>query len=380
MGTEERRLITVCPGLLPEDHDTWKSEAPKALQSALDDFAFWPLSQPERAETPEYAYLGIDPETNLSLQGPITASAFGIEPPTNSQCFHLSLLHLNDDGVLSHPGLPPGSGEVAQIIASLERLQGTDLHFIAGRGHDHCLVEVPVTSEVQTTAPKEAFGTNYRDSLPVGQGDSRLRQLVEDSHEILSSLDLNRLRTDQGSPAVNVVWPWGAGFPLSRSRLPIERGVRATYLSHDLRVIGLANAAGYPSGPLPDAWSDSLLEQMFNKCECLIAAFSPFDHLWLNPGAHLEARLSQLTEIIQTALEAEDPIQTELCLSGARASDWLGGSADQEDASNRPPMLEAISEHPGSGSAPLYRWFRDRLVDPEAPHWPTMLKPPSGRL
>ncbi|HZH98332.1 MAG TPA: hypothetical protein VEX38_05125, partial [Fimbriimonadaceae bacterium] len=176
---------------------------------------------------------------------PLTVAALGADPPGKSVHFHLSLLSLIDG--VARPA-EPTEEEVRHILSASERLNTKRLTVVPGAGCDHGLVWENGSLDLGTTPAEEVCGHPVRSHLPQGDGERILRRFIDDSVNLLSELELNRRRSGEGEPEVNLLWPWGHGFREPVANLTLRRGEVGWVLSDSLRMQGLARLAGYRHG------------------------------------------------------------------------------------------------------------------------------------
>ena len=62
---------------------------------------------------------------------------------------------------------------------------------------------------------------------------------------LLSELELNRRREEEGLDPINIAWPWGAGRRQPVPNLLLRRGEQAVVESSSMRLQGLARLAAY---------------------------------------------------------------------------------------------------------------------------------------
>jgi 2,3-bisphosphoglycerate-independent phosphoglycerate mutase len=195
------------------------------------------------AEVPEALYLGMAPHEAQMAQGPLTVAALGADPPDRSTHFHLSLLSVQD-GRLQQPSFIPSAEDEEHIWSQAQRLNTRSMTLLRGEHLDHALVWEGL-GDFHTFQPKEVNGQPLRPHLPEGDAEKSLRRLIDDSANLLTDLELNQRRLDEGLPPLNILWPWGHGRRVSVPNLFLRRGARATVESESLRLQGLTRLAGY---------------------------------------------------------------------------------------------------------------------------------------
>jgi hypothetical protein len=209
----------------------------------------------EPALVPEARWLGLNPGLVEMEDGPLVVAAFGADPPDRSWQFHLSLLGISDGKL----GLPqaPTSLEISSILGALPKLNTRALTFVSGFGVDHGLV-FEGRMDLGTTPSAQALEKFFGTSLPDGDGEGVLRKFIDDSVNLLSELEFNRIRVAEGLVPVNVAWPWGGGWRVPVPYLPLARGAVVRVCSSRLRASGLARLVGYGS-----LWAKP--ESLFNE-------------------------------------------------------------------------------------------------------------------
>lgn len=76
-----------------------------------------------------------------------------------------------------------------------------------------------------------------------------LRRFIDDSINLLGEQEFNLRRIDEGLAPVNLIWPWGQGFPPVIPNLALQRGTPCHVLSPALGLRGLSKMCGYTHGP-----------------------------------------------------------------------------------------------------------------------------------
>lgn len=192
----------------------------------------------------EAAWLGLDPRRFDTAPGVLAVAAFGADPPDRSVHFQLTVLSLAD-GRIRRPDYRPLPEEVDAIVAAITRLETSRLRIVKGRELEHGLVWEDGSIELGTSTPDDAEEKELRSAWPEGDGEAMLRRLIDDSVNLLSELESNRRREEDGQLPFNLVWPWGHGFRPKIPNLVVERGVPATFVSNNFRQLGMCRIAGY---------------------------------------------------------------------------------------------------------------------------------------
>lgn len=192
------------------------------------------------AETPELAWFGVNPSQYPVADGPLTIAAFGKEPPPRSVHFHLSLASLDVSGTVRATPDRIAAAEFDELSKLLSKLDTRSLTVVVGSALDHGLVWESGSLDLGTTPIVQADGKEWSTVLPEGDGEPLLRRLIDDSVNLLSDLDVNKRRVDEGFAPLNLLWPWGQGIRPELPNLSLLRGKPTLVQSRNLRLLGLA--------------------------------------------------------------------------------------------------------------------------------------------
>lgn len=214
----------------------------------------------------EAAYLGLSLSPDALPSGPLIVATLAT-PPTGSIDFVLSVLSLDEAGTI-HPLEGAAShAEIHAIQAAFSRLQTRSLTPVFGQDWLHGLVWENGSRDFYTVEPELAIGQNWQDCLPEGDRDRDIRTFVDDSVNLLSSLELNRIRQEEGKTMINLFWPWGQGVRPDLPNLALRRGLPATVITNNWRLRGLSKLVSY--FPTPDEpkylgvhWAESTLDRI----------------------------------------------------------------------------------------------------------------------
>ncbi|MBC8065270.1 MAG: hypothetical protein H7Y17_10595 [Chlorobia bacterium] len=243
-----RKIVLILPGWLGEENeDSVLRQNLPGISRLAELGELSKLTPPPQTETPEALVLGMAPNLVNLAQGPLTIAALGADPPEKSTHFHLSPIALMDNVLHEHAlDLPPE--QVDFVMERAKNLNTRNLTIVVGEGTDHGLVWEGL-GDLGTTNPHDANGKTYLQSLPQGDNEPALRRFIDDSVNILSELELNAERIDQGLLPINVLWPWGQGVRHRVPNLALQRGEPVEVVSPSLRLAGLTRLAGYRHAP-----------------------------------------------------------------------------------------------------------------------------------
>ncbi len=226
---------------------------PAALQHVVEGATVVKLAPLGPSATPEAAFLALNPAEVQVAQGPLTVAALGHRPPERSVHFHLTLCTVDEGGVLrsvsgAKGSVSPSLSELDLVFGAVERLKTHELTPLRGEELDHALVWEGGSLDNETTPPSEAFAQEIFSVMLRGEGDELLRRFVDDSVNLLNTLEVNHVRREEGQPVLNCLWPWGQGFRPSLPSLPLRRGDVVHVVSGSMRMQGLCRLVGYSHG------------------------------------------------------------------------------------------------------------------------------------
>lgn len=238
-----RAKVWIFPGAMAQGQEpVWQSPPPglRQLASQGEVLRVGPLDS-------RLAVLGLDGAYEAA-NGPLIAAALKIDPPERSVCFELTLLSVDAGGIVGEVGhLSPS--ELAEATAQFPRLATKTLTPVPGEHTVHALVWERGSLDIHCQKVGEVLGGTYTRHLPQGDGEPALRQLIDDSLNLLDGLEFNRIREGEGMPKANLLWPHSFGFMPKLPNLALARGESATLHSDSLYASGLANLAGYRHAP-----------------------------------------------------------------------------------------------------------------------------------
>ena len=188
----------------------------------------------------ESALLGYHPFEVQASPGVLAVAGMGFDPPEKSTHYCLSLMSFSEGLIVpaSHLLQPNEATEIKSILTQLN----TKLLTIVSHNNQFALVWEKLGQQL-LTPPAESM--SYQTSLPQGDGEIELRRLIDDSINLLTDLDFNKRRQDEGKPLLNCLWPWGAGVRIPCPNLNFRFGTPRKVFTYSLRLQGMARLAGY---------------------------------------------------------------------------------------------------------------------------------------
>jgi len=235
------RSVVILPNSLAQGIGSIWEEPPIGLRYLADQGNVFKLSPLEA--TPELEFIGLS-GANRFPRGPLVLSAFGVDPPERSVQFEMSLLSVDENGVTGDVGriLIEEARELGDHFAKLATKEMTP---VFGELLTHGLVWENGSLDLGVTAPAGVVGKTYGQGLPEGDGEFRLRQLIDDSLNLLDGLEINRIRAGEGLAKANLLWPHSFGFKPALPNLALQRGAPGFVWSESIAMQGLTRMVGY---------------------------------------------------------------------------------------------------------------------------------------
>jgi hypothetical protein len=200
-----------------------------------------------------FAVLGysLDPATDPPHAAAVWYGLGG-DPAAGPAFLHLDPVHLRVTLEGSHLADPRELAlqpeEVASLTAALNQElftpEGATLHAVTP---EHWLLPLP-EAPAMTTQPLEAWlGGDARAGLPQGPEAAAWHRRLNEAQMVLANAAANREREQLGRPAVNSLWPWGAG---KLPEAPAQRRYARVY-GGGAAAAGLARLTGSAAGEQP---------------------------------------------------------------------------------------------------------------------------------
>jgi len=200
------------------------------------------------------ALLGYDPRQYYTGRGPLEAAAMGIPLDPRDVAFRCSLISTDGETLLDHSGGGISTDEARPLIEWLQTKLGTpQIHFFAGVGYRHVMRWQNGPVEVHCTPPHEIVGQPLRTHYPRGDGEQTLRQLIEDSFELLDTHPINRRRREEGKLPANMAWFWGQGRAPRLEPFSLKWGITGAVIAAVDLIKGLGILAGLEVPQVPGA-------------------------------------------------------------------------------------------------------------------------------
>lgn len=280
-----------------------------------------PEEVPISPEAAAMALLGYDPARYYSGPGPLDAAGREVPLERGDVAFRVDLVATDGETLTDATAggiAGPEAETLFQEVAG--RLRALNLRFYPGRGRRHVLVWTDGPADVHCIPPLLAVGKPLEETMPQGDGESTLRQLMWDSLEILDAHEINERRRDEGKSPANLLWPWGPGRVPSLPSFTLLHGVSGAVISPAAYWRGLARLAGLAAPELPGA-TGRIDTDYAGKVRAAIATLHAHHFALLHLGAPGAASVQGDAEMKVDALERIDARVLAPLLQGVKGLD-----------------------------------------------------------
>jgi 2,3-bisphosphoglycerate-independent phosphoglycerate mutase len=206
------------------------------------------------SDTAICSLMGYDPRIYNTGRGPLEAPTRGIKLGSNDTAYRCNLITEADSAILDYSSGHITNEEASQLIEAVNEGLGKQgkIEFYSGMSYRHFLIlrNFPRPELVECTPPHDAIGIKVSDvmpkaKVPEAEKDARLlRDLIDDSRDILHSHPVNVVREKTGERPGNLIWPWGGGKKPSMPTLKEKFDLKGAVISAVDLVKGIGIYAG----------------------------------------------------------------------------------------------------------------------------------------
>ena len=164
--------------------------------------------------------LGYNPKKYYTGRGPLEAANMGIDLKDDEVAFRCNLVTISDDKMADYSAGHISNEEAKSIIEELGSKLGTeDIKFYPGVSYRHLVVfkcrdkeEQENFVKTKCAPPHDIAGKAIHGFLPARTPQAEvLKRLMNESINILSDHEVNRVRIDLKENPANMIWLWGQG-------------------------------------------------------------------------------------------------------------------------------------------------------------------------
>jgi 2,3-bisphosphoglycerate-independent phosphoglycerate mutase len=194
--------------------------------------------------------LGYDPSRYYSGRAPLEAVYMGISLGPKDVAFRCNLVSLdfkNSKTIMRD--FSSGhitTRESGALMKDIDKKLGSgEISFFPGVSYRHLMVWKNGKEKIRCIPPHDISGRNISKYLPKGEGAEILRNLMDESVEILLSNPVNNERTRRGLTPANSLWFWGHGRKMSLPKFRDKYNLKGALISAVDLTKGLGISAGF---------------------------------------------------------------------------------------------------------------------------------------
>ncbi len=202
------------------------------------------------------AVLGYDPRCNYSGRSPLEALSVGVDMKDSDIIFRCNLVTVSEEGaypekrILDHSAGEITTEEADSLMDTIrEAFNNEEFQFYTGTSYRHIMVWQK-GERLDLAQPHDHLTEVIGPYLPENE---KLRQMMEQSFELLDSHPVNRKRAAEGKNKANSLWFWGAGVKPSLENFEKKTGHKGAMISAVDLLKGIAVGAGMQVIEVPGA-------------------------------------------------------------------------------------------------------------------------------
>ncbi len=215
-----------------------------------------PAGMAPGSDVANLSVLGYDPAANYSGRSPLEALSVGVQMDDDDVIFRSNIVTLTEDEPYEQKTiLDHSSGEISTADADVlmdairAKFDSDTFRFYTGTSYRHILVWKG-GKVCHLEPPHDHLGKVIGDYLPQ---EKVLREMMEQSFEVLNNHPLNLARAAAGKNKANSLWFWGAGTKPKVQNFYEKTGLHGAMISAVDLLKGIAVGAGMKVCGVPGA-------------------------------------------------------------------------------------------------------------------------------
>ncbi len=200
--------------------------------------------------------MGYDPRRYHTGRAPMEALAQQLSAAPDQLIFRCNFVNITDgkmkDFTAGHISQPDADALIAALNAAI--FPGETCTFHAGVSYRNLLlVSHSSTMKLQSQPPHDITDQPVAGYWPKGEGQERVKAIMDRAAEVLADHPVNLRRREQGEDWATNIWLWGQGTPMKLETLEARYGLRgATITAVDI-IRGIALGMGMDLIEVPGA-------------------------------------------------------------------------------------------------------------------------------
>lgn len=194
--------------------------------------------------------LGYNPQKYYTGRGPLEAANMGVKLGPKDVAFRCNLVTEVDGKLADYSAGHITNKEATLLIDHLnKKLSTKDIRFYPGVSYRHLMVykngyELGL-QDIRAYPPHDIMGQDIKRYLPEGENANMLTELIQNSHKILSSHEINAVRVDLQENPANMIWLWGQGIKPQMPAFLEKFGKKGAIISAVDLIKGIGKLIGF---------------------------------------------------------------------------------------------------------------------------------------
>ncbi len=195
--------------------------------------------------------MGFNPRLYYTGRSPLEAISMGIQLKDTDVTLRCNLVTLSDDEgyhnkrMLDYSADEITTEEARELIGVIqEHFNSPTFSFFPGVSYRHCMVWANGLDDLRLTPPHNILDKIVANSLPQGQKNKNLLEMMKASYTILKDHPINKARKSRGLCPANSIWLWGEGRKPSLPSFVDTYGIRGSVISAVDLIKGIGICAG----------------------------------------------------------------------------------------------------------------------------------------
>lgn len=232
---------------------------------------------------------GYDSRVHYTGRSPLEAASMGVDLGAEGVAFRMNLIYREGDTLVDYSAGHIESEDATALVAELVAELGRDhIRLYPGVQYRHLLVYEKGPEQLHSYPPHDIMDQSIAAHLPTGEGQEKIRALMEAAEPILAASAVNTARVARGDRPANAIWLWGSGRALTLETIPARYDVTGGVISAVDLVRGIGKSAGLQVIDVPGitGYLDTNFE---GKAEYALAALERGDFVYVHVEAPDEA-------------------------------------------------------------------------------------------
>lgn len=207
-----------------------------------------PAERPAGSDVGNLEIFGYDTRQYYTGRSPLEAASMGVELADDEVAFRCNLIYRDGDTLVDYSAGHIDTPEAAELIEAIQaELGDSEKRFYPGVGYRHLLVFKNGPEALESFPPHDIMGQSIEAHLPSGEGQERVRGLMERAEPLLAAANTAR----EQATGANAIWLWGSGRPLRVPTLGERYGLKGGVISAVDLVRGIGRVAGWEQIDVP---------------------------------------------------------------------------------------------------------------------------------